>query len=51
MGEKFGLFNSGRILYKGHENYLSSGPLGQCGYHEIISPRRDNWGPDVAMCF
>lgn len=38
MGEKFSLFNTGRILYKGHEYYLRNGPLGRCGYHEIISP-------------
>lgn len=38
VGEKFSLFHIGKILNKGHECYLSNGPLGQCGYHEIISP-------------
>lgn len=38
VGEKFSLFNIGKILNKGHECYLNNGPLGQCGYHEIISP-------------
>lgn len=29
VGEKFSLFNTGGVLYRGHEYYLSDGPLGR----------------------